>query len=39
MAPVRFTHTDPAGYDFFPRFFEMFQACVEDWFHTSDVGH
>lgn len=31
-APVRFTHTDPAGYVFFPRFFEMFQAAVEDWF-------
>ncbi len=33
IAPVRFTHTDPAGYVFFPRFFEMFQACVEDWFN------
>jgi 4-hydroxybenzoyl-CoA thioesterase len=32
-APVRFTHTDPAGYVFFPRFFEMFQAAVEDWFN------
>ncbi len=31
-AAVRFTHTDPAGYVFFPRFFEMFQAAVEDWF-------
>lgn len=31
-SPVRFTHTDPAGYVFFPRFFEMFQAAVEDWF-------
>lgn len=29
---VRFTHTDPAGYVFFPRYFEMFQAAVEDWF-------
>jgi len=35
LAPVRFTHTDPAGYVFFPRFFEMFQACVEDWFNTG----
>lgn len=35
IAPVRFTHTDPAGYVFFPRFFEMFQACVEDWFNTG----
>ncbi len=30
--PVRFTHTDPAGFVFFPRFFEMFQAVMEDWF-------
>jgi 4-hydroxybenzoyl-CoA thioesterase len=30
--PVRFTHTDPAGYVFFPRYFEMFQATVEEWF-------
>ena len=31
-APIRFTHTDPAGFVFFPRYFEMFQAGVEDWF-------
>jgi 4-hydroxybenzoyl-CoA thioesterase len=30
---VRFTHTDPAGYVFYPRFFEKFQAAVEDWFN------
>ncbi|MGP0058507.1 MAG: acyl-CoA thioesterase [Beijerinckiaceae bacterium] len=30
--PVRFTHTDPAGYVFFPRYFDMLQAAVEDWF-------
>lgn len=30
---IRFTHTDPAGYVFFPRFFEKFQAAVEDWFN------
>jgi 4-hydroxybenzoyl-CoA thioesterase len=30
--PVRFTHTDPAGYVFFPRYFDMMQAAVEDWF-------
>lgn len=29
---IRFTHTDPAGYVFFPRYFEMFQAVAEDWF-------
>ena len=30
---VRFTHTDPAGYVFFPRFFDKFQAAIEDWFN------
>lgn len=30
--PVRFTHTDPAGYVFFPRYFEMLQAVIEEWF-------
>ncbi len=34
---MRFTHTDPAGYVFFPRFFEKFQAAVEDWF-TMELG-
>lgn len=34
---VRFTHTDPAGYVFFPRYFEMLQAVVEDWF-THALG-
>lgn len=32
---VRFTHTDPAGYVFFPRYFEKFQAAVEDWFNKE----
>lgn len=32
---VRFTHTDPAGYVFFPRYFEMFQAAIEDWFNDG----
>lgn len=30
--PIRFSHCDPAGYVFFPRFFEMLQAVCEDWF-------
>lgn len=34
---VRFTHTDPAGYVFFPRYFEMLQAVVEDLF-TEALG-
>lgn len=29
--PIRFSHCDPAGYVFFPRFFEMLQAVCEDW--------
>ena len=29
--PIRFTHTDPAGYVFFPRYFEMLQAVCEEW--------
>ncbi len=37
---VRFTHTDPAGYVFFPRYFEMLQATVEDWFtHALKVSY
>ncbi len=32
---VRFTHTDPAGYVFFPRYFEKFQSAVEDWFNEE----
>lgn len=32
---VRFTHTDPAGFVFFPRYFEKFQAAVEDWFNNE----
>lgn len=32
---VRFTHTDPAGYVFFPRYFDMLQAVVEDWFSEA----
>jgi len=34
-SPVRFHHTDPASYVFFPRDFEMFQAAVEDWFTVA----
>jgi len=29
---VRFQHTDPAGIVFYPRFFEMFNEVVEEWF-------
>lgn len=34
---IRFTHTDPAGQVFFPRYFEMLQAAIEEWF-TRALG-
>ena len=30
--PVRFQHCDPAGIVFYPRYFEMINLCVEQWF-------
>lgn len=30
--PIRFAHCDPAGIVFFPRYFEMVNQVVEDWF-------
>jgi 4-hydroxybenzoyl-CoA thioesterase len=32
LTPVRFAHVDAAGIVFYPRFFEMLNAAVEDWF-------
>jgi len=29
---IRFEHCDPAGIVFYPRYFEMFNRVVEDWF-------
>lgn len=34
---VRFAHVDPAGIVFYPRYFEMLNAAVEDWF-AQDMG-
>tara|TARA_A100001391_G_scaffold119169_3_gene80995 strand:- start:29446 stop:29859 length:414 start_codon:yes stop_codon:yes gene_type:complete len=31
-AQVRFAHIDAAGIVFYPRYFEMLNAAVEDWF-------
>ncbi len=31
-AQVRFADVDPAGIVFYPRYFEMLNAAVEDWF-------
>ena len=30
--PVRFSHCDPAGIVYFPRYFDMINGVVEDWF-------
>lgn len=35
--PIRFSHTDPAGIVYFPVYFDMFNALVEDWF-THELG-
>lgn len=32
--PVRFAHVDPAGIVFYPRYFEMLNGAVEDWFDS-----
>ncbi len=29
---VRFSHCDPAGVVFYPRFFDLFSSTLEDWF-------
>lgn len=35
---IRFEHCDPAGIVFFPRFFALVNATVEDWF-AAELGH
>jgi len=42
--PIRFSHCDPGGIVHFPRFFDMINAAVEDWFAEAlglrfDVMH
>ena len=32
---IRFGHCDPAGIVFYPRYFEMINALVEDWFEQG----
>ncbi len=34
---IRFQHCDPAGIVFYPRYFEMFNQIVEDWF-AEEIG-
>ncbi|WP_106373358.1 acyl-CoA thioesterase [Vreelandella songnenensis] len=39
---VRFQHCDPAGIVFYPRYFEMINSVVEDWFEEvlhHDFNH
>jgi 4-hydroxybenzoyl-CoA thioesterase len=33
--PVRFGHCDPATFVFYPRYFEMINSFVEDWFEDG----
>jgi 4-hydroxybenzoyl-CoA thioesterase len=35
---VRFSHCDPAGIVYFPEFFDLSHAALEDWF-THGLGH
>jgi 4-hydroxybenzoyl-CoA thioesterase len=32
---VRFSHCDPAGIVFYPRFFDLFSSALEDWFQDG----
>jgi 4-hydroxybenzoyl-CoA thioesterase len=32
---VRFSHCDPAGIVFYPRFFDLFSSALEDWFRNG----
>ena len=33
--PIRFSHCDPAGQVYFPRFFDLLHDAMEDWFNTG----
>lgn len=35
--PIRFSHCDPAGIVYFPHYFDMFNALIEDWY-TEQLG-
>ena len=32
MLPIRFSHCDPAGIVYFPHYFDLVHACLEDWY-------
>lgn len=36
--PLRFGHCDPAGIAFYPRYFELCDAAIEDW-NAAVLGH
>lgn len=38
LRQVRFEHCDPAGIVFYPRYIEMLQEIVEDWFADHSHG-
>jgi len=33
--PIRFSHCDPAGIVYFPRFFDLVYQAMEDWFQLA----
>ena len=33
--PIRFSHCDPAGQVYFPRFFDLLHDAIEDWFNDG----
>lgn len=33
--PIRFSHCDPAGQVYFPRFFDLLHDAMEDWFNVG----
>src|SRR5689334_19984945 len=33
--PIRFSHCDPAGIVYFPRFFDLLHEAMEDWFKDA----
>lgn len=33
--PIRFSHSDPAGIVYYPNYFDMFNAVIEDWFTAA----
>ncbi len=35
LKKIRFGHTDPAGIMFYPRYFELLNEVVEDWFDEA----